>query len=92
LPTREGYTFLYWYKGDTIYDFNDIVTEDFTLVAIWEVNEYVITWIVDGESHVELHKYDTLPEFKGDTSKEKTLLFNVCDKNKRLEIISGLTK
>ena len=29
---------------------------------------------------------------KGDTSKEKTLLFNVCDKNKRLEIISGLTK
>ena len=70
MPTREGYTFLYWYKGDTIYDFNDIVTEDFTLVAVWEANEYEVTWIVDGVSHVEIYKYDTIPNFTGNTSKE----------------------
>ena len=29
---------------------------------------------------------------KGDTSKEKTLLFNIREEKKRLEIISGLTK
>lgn len=29
---------------------------------------------------------------KGDTSKEKTLLFNINDESKRHEIISGLTK
>ena len=29
---------------------------------------------------------------KGDTSKEKTLLFNINNKEKCLEIISGLTK
>ena len=29
---------------------------------------------------------------KGDTSKEKTLFFNICDSNKRQEIISALTK
>ena len=29
---------------------------------------------------------------KGDTSKEKTLLFNISDENKRREVISGLTK
>jgi len=46
------------------------------LVAIWKANEYEITWIVDGVSHVELHKYDTIPEFKGDTSKESDKIYN----------------
>jgi len=76
LPTREGYTFLYWYKGDNIYDFNDIVTEDFTLVAIWKANEYEVTWIVDGISHVQLHEYDTIPEFQGNTSKESDKVYD----------------
>ena len=46
------------------------------MVAIWKANEYEITWIVDGVSHVELHKYDTIPEFKGDTSKESDKIYN----------------
>ena len=46
------------------------------MVAIWKANEYEITWIVDGVSHVELHKYDTFPEFKGDTSKGPDKIYN----------------
>ena len=34
----------------------------------------------------------TIEILKGDTSKEKSLLFRVIDKNKRLEIVSALTK
>ncbi len=37
-PKREGYTFKYWAKqGETTaYDFNTAVTDDLTLVAVWE--------------------------------------------------------
>ena len=35
-PTREGYRFVGWYVGDRAYDFDDIVTEDVTLTAVWE--------------------------------------------------------
>ena len=33
VPTREGYTFLGWYKDGSIYDFSSKVKEDFVLVA-----------------------------------------------------------
>lgn len=35
-PTKEGYTFAGWYKGDAKWDFNSPVTESMTLVAHWE--------------------------------------------------------
>ena len=34
--TKEGYTFLGWYNGDELFDFNQKVTSDIQLVAKWE--------------------------------------------------------
>lgn len=40
-PTKEGYTFAYWYVTDesVVYDFSTPVTEDLTLNAKWEITE-----------------------------------------------------
>lgn len=35
-PTREGYTFLGWFRDGEKYDFSQSVTESFTLMAEWE--------------------------------------------------------
>ncbi len=37
-PTKEGYTFVYWYLDDSgvAYDFATLVTADITLNALWE--------------------------------------------------------
>ena len=37
-PTKEGYTFTGWYKGDTPYDFTKPVKENITLTAQWVVS------------------------------------------------------
>jgi|GEM_PF-909879 Listeria-Bacteroides repeat domain (List_Bact_rpt). len=36
-PTREGYTFDSWHLGEKAYDFDEKVTEEFTLIAKWSV-------------------------------------------------------
>ncbi len=36
-PIKEGYRFMGWYLGETLYDFAATVTEDLTLKAKWEV-------------------------------------------------------
>lgn len=45
-PTREGYTFKYWYLDDesTEYNFATPVTDDITLNAKWEANKYTVTF------------------------------------------------
>lgn len=35
-PKKDGYTFLGWYEGDTIFDFNTAITGNKTLTAKWE--------------------------------------------------------
>ena len=35
-PTKEGYNFLGWYDGNTIFDFNTAITGNKTLTAKWE--------------------------------------------------------
>ena len=40
-----------------------------TLVAEWEINKYIVTWIVDGTETEETYEYGTTPEFKGTTDK-----------------------
>ena len=42
-PTKEGYTFTGWSLDGELYDFNTLVTEDITLTANWNKNEYTIT-------------------------------------------------
>ena len=34
-PTKEGYTFVGWYNGETVYDFTTAVKVDLTLTAHW---------------------------------------------------------
>ena len=43
-PTKEGYTFIGWYKGESEWNFADAVTEALTLTAKWQVNQYTITF------------------------------------------------
>ena len=40
-PTKEGYNFLGWYDGNTIFDFNTAITADKTLTAKWEAKPVV---------------------------------------------------
>lgn len=35
-PTKDGYTFLGWYNGNTEFKFTNIITDDITLNAKWE--------------------------------------------------------
>lgn len=51
-PTKTGYTFDEWDKGDTEYDFSTPVTSNFVLDAKWTINEYTVTFDSDGGSAV----------------------------------------
>jgi len=52
-PTKEGHTFLGWFKGDKPFDFNTQITETITLTAKWEINKYTVTFVSDVEQQVE---------------------------------------
>ena len=43
-PTKEGYTFIGWYNGESEWDFETPVTADLTLTAKWQLNQYTITF------------------------------------------------
>jgi uncharacterized repeat protein (TIGR02543 family) len=44
-PSKEGYKFSGWYNNDSNWNFNDnIVTDNLTLEAHWEVETYTITY------------------------------------------------
>ena len=51
-PTKEGYTFIGWYKGEEKWNFADAVTEALTLTAKWQLNRYTITFDTAGGSEV----------------------------------------
>lgn len=51
-PTKEGYTFIGWYKGESEWDFETPVTPDLTLTAKWQLNRYTITFDTAGGSEV----------------------------------------
>ena len=51
-PTKEGYTFIGWYKGEEKWNFADAVTEAMTLTAKWQLNRYTITFDTAGGSEV----------------------------------------
>ena len=51
-PTKEGYTFIGWYKGEEKWNFADAVTEAMTLTAEWQLNQYTITFDTAGGSEV----------------------------------------
>lgn len=43
-PTKEGYTFIGWYNGESEWNFETPVTENLTLTAKWQLNQYTITF------------------------------------------------
>ena len=43
-PTKEGYTFIGWYNGESEWNFETPVTADLTLTAKWQGNQYTITF------------------------------------------------
>ena len=51
-PTKEGYTFIGWYKGEEKWNFADAVTEAMTLTAKWQLNQYTLTFDTAGGSEV----------------------------------------
>ena len=60
-PTKEGYTFIGWYKGESEWNFETPVTADLTLTAKWQVNQYTITFKPEngGEDIVIKQDYGT---------------------------------
>lgn len=48
-PTREDFTFLGWYDGETLVDATTVFTAKTTLTAQWEANVQVETYVVDLE-------------------------------------------
>ena len=46
-PTKEGYIFLGWYLNENLFDFNTSLKENTTLIAKWNIKEYVITFDTD---------------------------------------------
>jgi len=51
-PTKEGYTFIGWYNGESEWNFETPVTENLTLTAKWQINQYTITFDTAGGSEV----------------------------------------
>ena len=45
---KVGCTFASWYLGEIRFDFNAAITEDITLTAKWTVNQYTITYDLNG--------------------------------------------
>lgn len=60
-PTKEGYTFIGWYKGEEKWNFADAVTEAMTLTAKWQLNQYTITFKLEngGQDIVIKQDYGT---------------------------------
>lgn len=60
-PTKEGYTFIGWYNGESEWDFETPVTENLPLTAKWQLNRYTITFKPEngGEDIVITQDYGT---------------------------------
>lgn len=48
-PTREGYDFLGWYNGNTLFTNETLVKSNLTLTAKWKIKTYTVTFMVDNK-------------------------------------------
>ena len=54
-PSKDGHTFLGWYKDSACtaeYDFNTLITDDTTIYAKWEINTYLVTFESNGAAFI----------------------------------------
>lgn len=51
-PTRDGYTFIGWYNGESLFDFSSKITKNITLTAKWEKNPVISHRIEKTDSYV----------------------------------------
>ena len=60
-PTKTGYTFLYWTEdGSTEYVFPDTMpAQDVHLKAVWQINQYEVTFDIDGTETTQKYDYGT---------------------------------
>ena len=59
---KAGYNFAGWYLGESRFDFNAAITEDITLTAKWTVNQYTITYDLNGgtaEGNPDIYTVET---------------------------------
>lgn len=49
---REGYKFLGWYLNDELYDFTTPITSDITLIAKWDVVQYIIRFNTNTDDEI----------------------------------------
>ena len=69
-PIKEGYTFDGWYKEDNIWDFENKVYSDLTLISKWSLNTYTITIDTDGGMPIEPLSFKYGEEISIDTPKK----------------------
>ena len=88
-PSKIGYTFKYWSlkENGEEYNFNEEVTENITLYAVYNINKYTVTFKnYDGSTlQEETLEYGALPKYKGEAptrekTKEYTYTFKGWDK------------
>ncbi len=57
VPNYPDYTFLGWYLGDVLWDFeNNVVSSDIILTARWKSNYYTVTFNTDGAPAIPSQK------------------------------------
>lgn len=64
--TRDGHTFLGWYSRELTVKWEETpITQDTTVYAKWQINDYKLTWVIDGKETTEILTYGdeiSLPE------------------------------
>lgn len=53
IPTKKGYSFVEWNKEIP----KTMPAQNDTVKALWEINSYVVTWVVDGDSSSTTYNY-----------------------------------
>lgn len=70
LENGESKKFVYWSKDGKRFDFNTLVYEDITLVAIWEDIIHTVTFNIDSEKKYSNVKHDEFLNKPSDPSKD----------------------
>lgn len=52
-PSKENHTFAGWYNGDKKFDFDAVPTDDVTLTAKWNINQYTVQFVSDHGSFAD---------------------------------------